>query len=237
MKIGSCTGFLSSLIGRYTTYVLTKYLRLGVAYSIPIEQQYAKEKEIRSAMLRSGFRIEHEKFMRTGFSTFEVLAELLLGENCINLGDYLDNPSKSEIHYIADYKNRKKELKIEKKRIARELNEIKLQRLVSIKDNLEAFLQDDNWFVDYNDDPQHVVYVEDIIKAVKRRNQENGIESRYILHDGTKRHDILRDLGYKIVRDHLCVQCDETPKHCKCTCKTHKRKCGPRYILGYKLLR
>jgi hypothetical protein len=256
MKIGSCTGFLTSLLRRYTTYTLTKDLRLGLAYPISTEHQYAKEKQIRTAMIRSGFWLEHEKFMLTGFDTFKVLAGLILGDTFINLGDYIDGPNKDEVHYKEDYKNRKKDLNHQKKRVEQQSkeakeDEVKRIRRIPLRENVEAFFQDDDWIVRHEDDPNHVIYVKDLMKAIDRRNRGKDIDSRTILKDGTvyetflfslfnlhldtNRHMMLEKLGYKIVRNNLCVQCDVLSTQCKC--KSNKRRCGPRYIRGYKLLK
>lgn len=54
-----------------------------------------------------------------------------------------------------------------------------------MRENFEAFLQDDDWFVIHEDDPNHVIYVKDLMKAIDRRNREKDIDSRTILKYGT----------------------------------------------------
>lgn len=160
IKIGGCSSLegLTGLINRYNKYILTKDVRLGLVYPIAIDQQFEKEKALHIAMKRSGFWLEHDKFMRTGFSTFQVLADLILGNTCIILGDVID-----------DIDNTSKESQLKR---------------ISIKENMASFLQDHDWFVRDEEDSNHVIYVEDLMKAISRRNLKKGIEPKDLIKDG-----------------------------------------------------
>jgi hypothetical protein len=104
----------------------------------------------------------------------------------------------------------------------------------SLEENIKQFLGDSEW-CESDTTIANKVYLEDINDAIKRRNIENKID--HIETKGLNKYEIFKTLGYKVVRDNQCAGCSELPNQCTCLSKNSKRKCGPRYIQGIKIIK
>lgn len=108
----------------------------------------------------------------------------------------------------------------------------------SLEENIKQFLEDSEWCETYTDvcaTDANKVYLENLNDAIKRRNAEKKID--HIETKGLNKYEILKTLGYKVMRDNQCAMCSELPSKCKCLSKNNKRKCGPRYIQGLRLIK